>query len=855
MRKSSEIREAFADRSRLDGYRSFFLVGIGGAGMSALARMLKHRGYAVEGTDSTPSPETDRLQNEGISVRIGHAGEGITTDHAVVLTDAIDLSVSPEVARAREIGAPLFRRSQVLGWLLRDRRVIAVTGTHGKTTTTGMIGAGLKAAGMDPLIVVGASVPEFGGPVVEGKGEWAVVEACEAYDSFHDIDPTMVVLTNLELDHVDFHGNWENLLESVSRFVRSAHSDLPINPLIYCASDPGAAEVCEHALHGGGGWGYSPETFEVDLTERCGVAHLPPLRLAGDHNRLNAIGALTAIQLTGASMEQALRGVVNFSGAERRLQVLKGEPITVIDDYAHHPTEIEASLRALNDRYPYRRLIVVYQPHLYSRTEPLIREFAEALSLADEVVLTDIYPAREDPIPGVSSARIAELVSKPVLYVPNRHLLPCEVAAMARPGDVVVGMGAGNIAEFAPAFIKELERGSYPARRVAVVYGGDSAEREVSLLSGRCVYDALRRKGFEAQLVDVSEVLIKTGDLSRFTGPNRPDVAFLAVHGTNAEDGAIQGLFELLHIPYTGSGIQASALAMDKQLTKTLLRERGIRVPEGGLTSTPHPFGSAHGVTPSSVFRDPSRVAPGGSRREKIEEGGFRPVIVKPNAQGSTVGLSFVEREEDLKPAIERALQYDSAALVEEWIVGMEISVPVLGDRALPPVEIAPASGKYDFASKYTPGATEEIVPARLPDTELKRVQGIALEAHRALGCAGATRTDMIVRRTSSTPHPPSSVFRDPSRVAPGGSRHEKTEEGGSGSGVAQESPRHERTEEGGSGGEEEGYEVFVLEVNTLPGMTATSLLPNSARAAGIEFDDLVQWLVEDALTRSHAEA
>jgi D-alanine--D-alanine ligase len=434
---------------------------------------------------------------------------------------------------------------------------------------------------------------------------------------------------------------------------------------------------------------------------------------------------------------------------------------------------------------PKTRIIVVYQPHLYSRTEPLIKEFAEALSSADVVVLTDIYPAREDPIPGVSSARIAELVTKPVHYIPNRHLLPRKVAAMVRPGDVVVGMGAGNIAEFAPALVKELARAgarlALPAHggsseatraslaptRVAVVYGGDSAEREVSLLSGREVQAALKRKGFDAKLVDISEVLIKTGDLSEFTGENRPDVAFFAVHGTNAEDGAIQGLFELLHIPYIGSGIQSSALAMDKNLTKSLFRDKGIRVPEGVL------------VTGSDI-PIPLRA----------------PVIVKPNAQGSTVGLSFVERDEDVKQAVEKALQYDTAALVEEWIVGTEISVPVLGDRVLPVVEIAPVGGKYDFASKYTPGATEEIVPARLPAAVLAEAQEIALKAHQALGCRGATRTDMIVRDPTGKP------------------------------------------------------EIFALEVNTLPGMTATSLLPNSARAAGIEFDELVQWLVEDALAR-----
>jgi UDP-N-acetylmuramate--alanine ligase len=238
--------------------------------MSALARMLKHRRFAVQGTDSTRSSETDRLINEGVPVQIGHSGEGIVSRYAIVLSDAIDLETSPEVAAAREAGAPLFRRSQVLGWLLRDRKVIAVTGTHGKTTATGMIGAGMKAAGMDPLIVVGANVPEFGGPVVEGDGEWAVVEACEAYDSFHDINPTVVVLTNLELDHVDFHGSWENLLNSVVRFVQSTELEAG-GRFIYCSQDPGAREVAEkvHAE----GRSYSLNSFERDLAEACGTPH------------------------------------------------------------------------------------------------------------------------------------------------------------------------------------------------------------------------------------------------------------------------------------------------------------------------------------------------------------------------------------------------------------------------------------------------------------------------------------------------------------------------------------------------------------------------------------------------------
>jgi D-alanine--D-alanine ligase len=797
MRNQWEIENAFATRDELDQFRSFYLVGIGGASMSALAKMLLARGFTVAGSDSTASPVTAELMSEGISIRIGHDGEGVKKGDAIILTDAIDLKASPEVARARDLGCSLFRRSQLLGWLLKGRRVIAVTGTHGKTTTTGLVSFALIEAGFDPLCIEGANIPQWGGPVRYGEGDWAVIEACEAYDSLRDFDPEIVVLTNLELDHEDFYtGGWEQLKETMLRFVNRAKT------LVYCTEDPGASELAS-------GVGCRAIGYRTDPSDPT------DLEILGSTNALNAAGALSAALMTGADEALARRGMAKFTGAERRLQSIHSGAIHVIDDYAHHPSEIIASLGAIRERFFGRRsegegrsphppapspsaqtsdregepgrLIVVFQPHLYSRTAAHLDDFAKALSLADHVVLTDIYPAREEPIPGVSSARIAEKITKPVTYVPSRHLLPRAVLEIVRQGDVVVGMGAGNISEFASAFVEELKRAGLgsdaygrpstpnpsPRRgegnlRIAVVYGGDSAEREVSLLSGRCVRDALSAKGHDAYLVDVSELLLSTGDLGQFVGSRRPDVAFLAVHGTNAEDGSIQGLFELLHIPYTGSKIQSSAIAMDKERTKQILRASGLPVPKG--------------------FRVEGR----GSRVEGVE----LPVVVKPNEQGSTVGVSFVFKEEDLASALEKALQYDNSVLVEELIEGTEISVPVLGDRALPPVEIVPVNGTYDFESKYTPGATEEICPARLDPEVYKRAQEYAHAAHQALGCEGATRTDMIVR----------------------------------------------------------DQDCIILEVNTLPGMTGTSLLPNSAKAAGISFEELCDWIVQDALKKNVAK-
>lgn len=750
MRTKQEIATAFGSREELRGGDSFFLVGIGGAGMAGVARLLKNRGYRVRGTDSTDSPLIHAMQSEGIEVHIGHSGMGIEPGDRVILTDAIDLASSPEVARARELGLPIFRRSQALGWLLEGKKTIAVTGSHGKSTTTGMVASGLIACEMDPMVVVGAEIPELGTSVVDGGGEFAVVEACEAYDSLHDFDPDIAVLLNLELDHVDFHGTWENLRDSVTRFANRARI------LVYNLSDPGACEIASrvHVEK----IGFDPEVSPVD----------GELRQKGAHNIANASAAWAAIQVAGGGAA-ALEGIRNFGGAERRQQVwFDGEMagfghLTVIDDYAHHPTEVAQSLAAVRAGWP-GRLVVVFQPHLYSRTAPLIDEFAAALDHADLVVLTDIYPAREEPMPGVSSWRILEKCKKPGYYVPARQQLPMKVARWVEPGDVVVGMGAGNISEFAAGFVAEMGRCSRSQKSVWVAYGGLSPEREVSIHSGRAVHAALLSKGYRSELVDIAAVALGSGDLSRLVGPNRPDAVFLAMHGEWAEDGGVQGLLETFGVPYTGCGIQACALAMDKAASKRVFAGAGIPVPQGVVIRRGQP------VPDFPV-----------------------PAVVKPNGQGSTVGLSFVSRPEELAPAIEKALAHNDEVLVEELIEGVEISVPVMGDRALPPVEIAPQKGDYDFANKYTPGATDEVCPARLAPEQIQVAMDQALACHQALGCRGITRTDMIVTKDR----------------------------------------------------------VVVLELNNLPGMTETSLVRKSATEAGISFPDLVEWILLDALEKT----
>lgn len=438
-------------------------------------------------------------------------------------------------------------------------------------------------------------------------------------------------------------------------------------------------------------------------------------------------------------------------------------PVQALECPSQDPVEIGRWVATLESTAG--RRVIALQPYGHSGFLERLSDWQALAERADLVVIADLAPDDAGPLPGVGVALLVERLAGDVRHVPCPALLPRAVAAEVRPGDQVLFVGHPGMSAARSVFEDELAR-LERAPEVVVIYGGVSAEREVSLHSGREVYAALVRRGYRTRMVDISQTIHSGGDLSDLVGTRRPDVVFLACHGSQAEDGCLQGFFEVLGIPYTGSGVLASAIAMDKAQTKRVLAEDGLPVPMGVHLRRgdplPEPFGRA---------------------------------IVKPNAQGSTIGLSFVTVWNELPRALEHAFRYDESVLLEEWVVGTEVSVPVLGDRVLPVVEIVPASGRYDFASKYLPEATLEIVPARLTPEQTALAQSYALRAHRALGCRGATRTDMIVSEDR----------------------------------------------------------IVVLEVNNLPGMTSTSLLPNSARAAGIGFDELVCWIVEEARTR-HAQ-
>ncbi len=442
--------------SVLDDRRRFHFVGIGGAGMSALAELLLARGYEVSGCDRRPGPSTARLEALGVEVRAGH-GDHAGSGTALVVTSAVPLD-HPEIVTARARGEPVIRRAELLGAVMDGMRGIAVAGTHGKSTTTTMIGAVLEAAGRDPTVLVGGRIRGHEGNARIGGGPWLVAEADEFDRSFLALSPECAVINNLEADHLDTYGTMNALREAFHAFAARTREG-GVVALGVDDEDVRRIQLPERRRAVTFGLGADADVRGSDVQRRQlqtgfrlhlpGVDPLPVLLgLPGVHNVRNALGASAAAWALEVEPDAILRGLAAVEGVERRFEIVHEDAdILIVDDYAHHPSEIAATLASARSGWPGRRLVAVFQPHLYSRTRDLAREFGAALSSADLVFVTDVYAAREEPIAGVSGRLVsdaARTASAEAIDVENGAAADV-VAGRLRPGDLVVTMGAGDI--------------------------------------------------------------------------------------------------------------------------------------------------------------------------------------------------------------------------------------------------------------------------------------------------------------------------------------------------------------------------------------------------------------------------
>jgi UDP-N-acetylmuramate--alanine ligase len=449
--------------------RRIHMIGVGGSGMSGIAEVLVNLGYEVTGSDIRRSTVTERLEARGIVVHYGHAAANIGKADVVVSSSAVS-DDNPEVAAAREQRTPVVPRAEMLGELMRYRHGIAVAGTHGKTTTTSLIAAIFGEAGLDPTFVIGGLVNSAGANAQLGASRFLVAEADESDASFLHLQPMVAVVTNIEADHMETYGGDVAVLRQT--FVEFLHN-LPFYGIaVLCVDDPMVASVLPDVTRQTLTYGFDAGAdFRITGLERRGLTTafsvqrpggLDPLRvqlnMPGTHNVLNATAAIAVATDEGVDDTAITRGLENFAGVGRRFSVLgelgfEGGAALLVDDYGHHPTEVRATLESARQAWPGRRVVMIYQPHRYSRTRDLYEDFVAVLSRCDVLLLLEVYPAGEEPIAGADSRSLARSIRQrghvePV-FVESTEAVAGVLAAVLRDGDVVIAQGAGNIGKLA----------------------------------------------------------------------------------------------------------------------------------------------------------------------------------------------------------------------------------------------------------------------------------------------------------------------------------------------------------------------------------------------------------------------
>jgi UDP-N-acetylmuramate--alanine ligase len=449
---------------------SVHFVGIGGSGMSGIARLFIGSGIRVSGSDRSENHNTEDLRTLGATVTIGHDAANLGEPDALVYTGAL-WPDNPEYLLAQERGIPTLHRSQALAWLINRQRLIAVAGAHGKTTSTGMIITALLELGADPSFVNGGVIQTLGVSSAKGTGELFVVEADESDGSFLLYDTAVALVTNVDADHLDHYGSYEAFDAAFVEFTGRA-SEL----IVISSDDPGAvrvtaslagkrvltfgeaaeADVRVHSIITDG-----PVSFSIEWNGRD---YAGALRIPGHHNAINAAGAFAVLVGLGFAPDDVLAGIAGFAGTERRFElhgVVRG--VSVYDDYAHHPTEVAAALSAARTVVGSGRIIAVHQPHLYSRTQMMAADFAATYeSLADHTIVLDVFGAREDPIPGVTGALVAERFGdqSAVAYLPDWQQAADHAASVARSGDIIMTLSCGDVYRIVPQILDALAASS-----------------------------------------------------------------------------------------------------------------------------------------------------------------------------------------------------------------------------------------------------------------------------------------------------------------------------------------------------------------------------------------------------------
>ncbi len=471
-----KVSEDFIVRQPLGDIQRIHFVGVGGTGMSGIAEVLAHLGYQVSGSDIKQSPVTERLSNAGVTIFMGHDEKNVADVDVVVTSTAVNKK-NVEVKRAYENRIPVIPRAEMLAELMRFRFGIAVAGTHGKTTTTSLAASILAEAGLDPTFVIGGRLNSAGTNAQLGKGQYLVAEADESDASFLHLQPMMAVVTNIDQDHMETYGGSYSRLKDT--FIEFLHHVPFYGLTVMCVDDPGVREVLEHISKPIRTYGAREEadiravnvkqqglctTFTVQRWDEHKDITVT-LNMPGWHNMLNALAAITIATELNIADDAIIKSLAEFKGVGRRFQLngevdFAGGTLTFVDDYGHHPKEVAATLEALQQAWPEKRSVVIFQPHRYSRTRDLFEDFVNILSTVDVLVLLDVYSAGEAPIIGADSRALIRAIrargqSDPIFVEDTDDLAPI-LMGIIKPGDVLLTMGAGNVGHIATQLSQQL---------------------------------------------------------------------------------------------------------------------------------------------------------------------------------------------------------------------------------------------------------------------------------------------------------------------------------------------------------------------------------------------------------------
>lgn len=732
--------------------------------MSGLARLALNKNIVVTGSDIASNHFTHSLCNDGASISLGHSYDNIHPDMTVIYSTDIKQD-NPEFLAAKNHNCEMLHRSELLQILMQSHQSLAVAGTHGKTTTSSLLTWVLESCGESPSYAIGGIIPQLSSNSGTGNGKHFVAEACESDGTFLNYSPFGAILTNIDFDHMDFYGTESALISAFKSFTAKVSSH---KHLFWCGDDVHLRKLNPQGVNYGFGnncrlkatnfkqkeWILS---FDAELD---GVAFKNvEVALTGKHNALNALAVFGLALALGLKENDVRKGLITFGGVLRRCEK-KGEVngILFLDDYAHHPTELKATISAVRHAIGERRLIIVYQPHRYTRTQDCKGMYEGVFSDADELFITEIYAAREKPIPGVSHEIVVSEARGGIgnrCHHINRASIVAKISDVLRPHDVFLTLGAGDITLLCGEVMENIALKAPPKLKLGLVFGGMSVEHDISLISSANIFAALNKKYYDIEQFgitregnwlhgnDVRMMLVnleeKVGS-SKISGKTLNaildcDILFPVLHGTCGEDGTIQGLFDVFSKAYVGCDHRSSSICMDKVLSKRLALDTGI-------ATVPY-------VSFDRFEWDRSSE----KLIEKINQELCFPVFVKPIHLGSSIGVHKVSAPNMLSQAIKGAFRFDNNVLVENGIENVrEIEFSLLGNDdvvVFPPGEVHSNGRLHDYDSKYGLNPAQLAAGydpiAKLSEEKIAEGMALAKAVYKTLGCCGLARIDTFL--------------------------------------------------------------------------------------------------------------